>query len=35
MVRRFEFELVREGKYFVAGGIAYNKDFTVKVKVRE
>jgi hypothetical protein len=35
MFRRFDFELVSEGRYVVAGGIAYNKDFIVKIKVRE
>jgi len=28
-------ELVEEGKYVVAGGVAYNKNFVVKLTSRE
>jgi cytochrome P450 len=31
IIRRFDLELVNEGKYVVAGGIAYNEDFVVKL----
>jgi len=31
IIRRFEIEIVKEGRYVVAGGVAYNKDFTVKL----
>lgn len=34
-LRRFEMELVKAGEYVVAGGVAYNKDFIVKLKARE
>ena len=34
-VRRFDFELVNEGRYVVAGGVAYNRDFLVKMTRRE
>jgi hypothetical protein len=34
LVRRFDFELVREGTFVVAGGIGYNKDFMVKLTPR-
>jgi len=27
-------ELVREGRYVVVGGVAYNKDLVVKMRVR-
>lgn len=32
--RRFDMELIAEGRYVVAGGIAYNQDLLVKLKVR-
>ncbi|EEH18607.2 hypothetical protein PABG_07667 [Paracoccidioides brasiliensis Pb03] len=35
LVRRFEFDLVKTGEYVVAGGVAYNKNFIVKVNVRD
>jgi len=28
-------ELVNEGEYYVVGGVAYNKDFIVKLTTRE
>jgi len=34
IVRRFEIELVNAGKHVVAGGVAYNDDFVVKLKPR-
>ncbi|KAH8819387.1 cytochrome P450 monooxygenase [Xylogone sp. PMI_703] len=34
-VRRFDMEVVREGRFVVAGGVAYNRDFTVKLHERE
>ncbi|KAF1996048.1 cytochrome P450 [Amniculicola lignicola CBS 123094] len=33
-VRRFDMELQRPGKYVVAGGVAYNEDFIVKLVSR-
>lgn len=35
IIRRFDMELLDKGRYVVAGGVAYNKDFTVKMRVRE
>ena len=35
VVRRFDLELVREGKFVVAGGVAYNKDFVVELTARD
>jgi cytochrome P450 len=32
-VRRFDFDVLKEGKYIVAGGVAYNKDFLVKMRM--
>jgi len=34
ILRRFDLEVVNEGKYVVAGGIAYNQDFVVKLVMR-
>ncbi|TVY54176.1 Cytochrome P450 monooxygenase gsfF [Lachnellula cervina] len=34
-LRRFELELLNKGTFVVVGGIAYNKDFIVKIKARE
>lgn len=34
IVRRFDFELKREGRYVVAGGVAYNQDFEVQLRLR-
>lgn len=34
IVRRFDMELIREGRYVVAGGVAYNKDLVVRLGVR-
>ncbi|PGH07083.1 hypothetical protein AJ79_06361 [Helicocarpus griseus UAMH5409] len=34
LIRRFQFDLVKAGEYVVAGGVAYNKDFIVKVNTR-
>lgn len=34
IVRRFDMELLREGQYIVSGGVAYNKDLVVKLRVR-
>ncbi|KAF6802326.1 cytochrome P450 monooxygenase [Colletotrichum sojae] len=35
ILRRFDFEVKREGKFVVDGGIAYNQDFEVQLRVRE
>ncbi|KAM7198899.1 Pisatin demethylase [Naviculisporaceae sp. PSN 640] len=35
IIRRFDMELVREGRYVVAGGVAYNVDLTVRLGVRK
>ena len=34
IVRRFDMELITEGRYVVVGGVAYNEDLLVKLKVR-
>lgn len=34
IVRRFEMRVVQEGKYVVAGGVAFNKGFVVRIKQR-
>ena len=34
-VRRFDFDVLKEGRYVVAGGVAYNKDFLVKMRRRD
>ncbi|KAF3808990.1 Isotrichodermin C-15 hydroxylase [Colletotrichum gloeosporioides] len=34
-VRRFDFDMKREGRIVVVGGIAYNEDFVVQLRVRE
>jgi cytochrome P450 len=34
-VRRFNFELFNKGRYVVAGGVAYNQDFLVKMTRRD
>ncbi|KAJ9225694.1 hypothetical protein DTO169C6_1757 [Paecilomyces variotii] len=31
VIRRFDMELINEGKFVVAGGVAYNRDFSVAV----
>ena len=33
-LRNFELELVRPGNYIVAGGVAYNNDFVVKITTK-
>ena len=33
-VRRFDFDLINQGRYVVAGGVAYNQDFLVRMKKR-
>ena len=35
LIRRFDFDLVTTGKYVVAGGVAYNKNFVVVPKRRD
>ncbi|KAK4444029.1 Pisatin demethylase [Podospora aff. communis PSN243] len=35
ILRRFEMELVDEGEYIVAGGVAYNRNLVVKVRERK
>jgi cbb3-type cytochrome oxidase cytochrome c subunit len=35
LIRRFDFELVNTGKYVVAGGVAYNREFIVNPKPRD
>lgn len=35
VVRRFDLELVREGRYVAVGAIAYNKDFVAEPTTRE
>jgi hypothetical protein len=35
VIRRFDLELVREGRYVVAGGVAYNKDLVVELTLRD
>ncbi|WQF82089.1 Putative cytochrome P450 [Colletotrichum destructivum] len=35
IVRRFDFEVIREGKYVVAGGVAYNEGFEVQLRLRD
>lgn len=34
IVRQFDLELVKEGRYVVAGGVAYNRGLEVKLKPR-
>lgn len=34
VIRQFDFELLTLGKYIVAGGAAYNKDFVVRPMLR-
>lgn len=34
-VRRFDFDVINKGKYVVAGGVAYNQDFMVRMKRKE
>lgn len=35
IVRRFDIELVRPGRYVVAGGVAYNEDFLGRFTTRD
>ncbi|OJD40783.1 cytochrome p450 monooxygenase [Diplodia corticola] len=35
IVRRFDLELVKEGRYVVAGGVAYNKGLEVRMRLRQ
>ena len=35
IVRQFDMKVLDEGRYVVAGGVAYNQGFTVKLKARE
>lgn len=35
LIRCFDMEIVKEGRYVVVGGIAYHKDFVVKLRSRE
>ncbi|KAK5659955.1 hypothetical protein OQA88_13420 [Cercophora sp. LCS_1] len=34
IIRRFDLDLISEGKYTVVGGVAYNRDSVVKMKAR-
>ena len=34
-VRRFDFDVVNRGRYVVAGGVAYNVEFLVKMNRRD
>ncbi len=34
-VRRFDIDVLKKGKYVVAGGVAYNQDFLVKMTRRD
>lgn len=34
IIRRFDVEVMNQGRYVVAGGVAYNKDFEVTLSAR-